>query len=293
MTGRIVRIISNLYTVEANDNGKIISCNCRARGKFRKDGLTPLVGDIVEFNYQEGIILDIKERRNELNRPMIANVDHAIIVTSCKKPDYSSLLLDKMLTNVIMNDIKPIIVFTKYDLLTDDERPSFNKLIDYYNKIGIPTFINTDILNIEKEILDSTVVLTGQTGAGKSSLLNRIDDRLNLATNEISDALGRGKHTTRHVELFDIRVGELKGNFYMADTPGFSALDVINDIDNIRFAFYEFENDGCKFRDCKHINEIGCRVKEQVENGEILESRYENYKKLVMECESNSFSSKK
>ena len=224
---------------------------------------------------------------------MIANVDHAIIVTSCKKPDYSSLLLDKMLTNVIMNDIKPIIVFTKYDLLTDDERPSFNKIIDYYNKIGIPTFINTDILNIEKEILDSTVVLTGQTGAGKSSLLNRIDDRLNLATNEISDALGRGKHTTRHVELFDIRVGELKGNFYMADTPGFSALDVINDIDNIRFAFYEFENDGCKFRDCKHINEIGCRVKEQVENGEILESRYENYKKLVMECESNSFGSKK
>ncbi len=293
MTGRIIRIISNLYTVEANDNGKIISCNCRARGKFRKDGLTPLVGDIVEFNYQEGIILDIKERRNELNRPMIVNVDHAIIVTSCKKPDYSSLLLDKMLTNVIMNDIKPIIVFTKYDLLTDDEIPSFNKIIDYYNKIGIPTFINTDILNIEKEIIDSTVVLTGQTGAGKSSLLNRIDDRLNLATNEISDALGRGKHTTRHVELFDIRVGELKGNFYMADTPGFSALDVINDIDNIRFAFYEFDNDGCKFRDCKHINEIGCRVKEQVENGEILESRYENYKKLVMECENNSFGSKK
>lgn len=293
MTGRIVRIISNLYTVEAVNNGRILSCNCRARGKFRNDGLTPLVGDIVDFNEQEGIILNIKERRNELKRPMIANVDYAIVVTSCKKPDYSSLLLDKMLTNVIMNDIKPIIVFTKYDLLTEDEKTSFNNIIDYYNKIGIPTFINTDILNIEKEIIGSTVVLTGQTGAGKSSLLNRIDERLDLATNEISEALGRGKHTTRHVELFDIRVKELQGNFYMADTPGFSALDVIDDVDNIRFAFYEFDNDGCKFRDCKHINEIGCRVKEQVENKEIMESRYENYKKLVMECESNSFGSKK
>jgi ribosome biogenesis GTPase len=287
--GKIVKQISNDYTVKVD--GKLYVC--KARGKFRNLNITPLVGDIVDFNEQEGIILNIKERRNELNRPMIANVDYAIIVTSCKKPDYSSLLLDKMLTNVIMNDIKPIVVFTKYDLLTEDEKSSFNNIIDYYNKIGIPTFVNTDILKIEKEIIGSTVVLTGQTGAGKSSLLNRIDDRLDLATNEISEALGRGKHTTRHVELFDIRVKELQGNFYMADTPGFSALDVINDIDNIRFAFYEFDNDGCKFRDCKHINEIGCRVKEQVENGEIMESRYENYKKLVMECESNSFSSKK
>ena len=284
MTGRIVRIISNLYTVEANDNGKIISCNCRARGKFRKDGLTPLVGDIVEFNYQEGIILDIKERRNELNRPMIANVDHAIIVTSCKRPDYSSLLLDKMLTNVIMNDIKPIIVFTKYDLLTDDERPSFNKIIDYYNKIGIPTFINTDILNIEKEILDSTVVLTGQTGAGKSSLLNRIYDRLNLATNEISEALGRGKHTTRHVELFKYN------NSFIADTPGFSSLDISEDEkDNLKFYFPEFKNDECKFRDCKHINEIGCKIKEDVENNIILQSRYDNYKKMVVGDENINF----
>ena len=280
MTGRIIRIISNLYTVETIENGVSKVMECRARGKFRNDGLTPLVGDIVDFNEQEGIILNIKERRNELNRPMIANVDHAIIVTSCKKPDYSSLLLDKMLTNVIMNDIKPIIVFTKYDLLTDDERPSFNKIIDYYNKIGIPTFINTDILNIEKEILDSTVVLTGQTGAGKSSLLNRIDDRLNLATNEISEALGRGKHTTRHVELYEYK------NSYIVDTPGFSSLDVSKDEkENYRFYFPEFDNDSCKFRDCKHINEIGCKVKEDVENNKILQSRYENYKKMVMDDE--------
>ena len=289
MTGRIIRIISNLYTVESNNQ----VYECRARGKFRNDGLTPLVGDIVDFDDKENYILEIHDRKNELSRPLIANVDYAIVVTSCKSPDYSALLLDKMLTNIIMNDIKPIIVFSKYDLLNDEEQKEFDNIIQYYNSIDIPTFINTDIIGIEKVILDSTVVLTGQTGAGKSSLLNKIDINLNLATNEISDALGRGKHTTRHVELFDVKVEELKGNFYMADTPGFSALDVINDVDNIRFAFYEFDNDGCKFRDCKHINEIGCRIKEQVENGEIMESRYESYKKLVMECESNSFSSKK
>ena len=293
MTGRIIRIISNLYTVETIKDGISKVMECRARGKLRNDGLTPLVGDIVEYDDQQGYILDIHDRKNELTRPMIANVDYAIVVTSCKSPDYSSLLLDKMLTNVIMNNIKPIIVFTKYDLLTDDEKKDFDMIIDYYNNIDIPSFINTDILSLEKVILDSTVVLTGQTGAGKSSLLNKINPNLNLATNEISEALGRGKHTTRHVELFDIKIEALQGNFYMADTPGFSALDVINDVDNIRFAFYEFDNDGCKFRDCKHINEIGCRIKEQVETGEIMESRYENYKKLVMECESNSFGSKK
>ena len=119
-------------------------------------------------------------------------------------------------------------------------------------------------------------MLTGQTGAGKSSLLNKLDANLNLATNEISEALGRGKHTTRHVELFKVK------DYYIADTPGFSALDVIDDKENIRFAFYEFKNDECKFRDCKHINEIGCKIKEQVESGEILKSRYENYKNMVI-----------
>ena len=133
MTGRIIRIISNLYTVETIENGVSKVMECRARGKFRNDGLTPLVGDIVEYDDTQGYILDIHDRKNELTRPLIANVDYAIVVTSCKNPDYSSLLLDKMLTNVIMNNIKPIIVFTKYDLLTDDEKKEFDKIIEYYN----------------------------------------------------------------------------------------------------------------------------------------------------------------
>lgn len=272
MTGRIIRIISNLYTVEANNN----LYNCRARGLFRNREQTPLVGDIVEFSESDNYILDIHERKNELKRPMIANIDKCIVVTSCKKPDFSSILLDKMLTNIILNNIEPIIVFSKYDLLEADEVAYFDELIAYYNKIGIVALINNDIPSLEKLISNKTVSLTGQTGAGKSTLLNRIDNNLNLKTDEISDALGRGKHTTRHVELFKVK------DYYIADTPGFSALDVIDDVDNIRFAFYEFDNNACKFRDCKHLNEIGCNVKSEVEAGNILKSRYENYRSMVI-----------
>lgn len=272
MKGRIIKIISNLYTVES-ENKKY---ECRARGLFRNKEQTPLVGDIVEFSETDNYILDIRERKNELNRPTVVNIDSAIVVTSCKKPDYSSSLLDKMLTNIILNDIEPIIVFSKYDLLDDNEKHEFDELINYYNKVGIKAFINTEIESIEKILSGRTVVLTGQTGAGKSSFLNKLDSNLNLATDEISEALGRGKHTTRHVELFKVK------DYYIADTPGFSALDVIDDKNNIRFAFYEFNNDDCKFRDCKHINEIGCAVKRDVESGEILKSRYENYKNMVM-----------
>ena len=135
--------------------------------------------------------------------------------------------------------------------------------------------LNTEISKLERLISNQTVTLTGQTGAGKSTLINKLDKNLNLATDEISYALGRGKHTTRHVELFKVK------DYYIADTPGFSALDVINDKENIRFAFYEFEENLCKFRDCKHLNEIGCKVKEDLEAGKILNSRYESYKGMM------------
>lgn len=272
MRGRIIKIISNLYTVSSEDK----TYECRARGLFRNKEQTPLVGDIVEFSPSDNYILEIMPRRNELKRPTVVNIDKAIVVTSCKKPDFSSLLLDKMLTNIILSDVEPIIVFSKYDLLNEEEKIEFDKLISYYNEKGYEALLNTDIEKLEKLISGNTVVLTGQTGAGKSSLLNKLDDTLNLATDEISEALGRGKHTTRHVELFNVK------DYFVADTPGFSALDVIDDVDNIRFAFKEFNNDGCKFRDCKHINEIGCAVKEQVESGEILKFRYENYKSMVI-----------
>ena len=274
MTGKIVRIISNLYTV-SSDNKEYL---CRARGKFRSDKLTPLVGDIVEFDETQNYIMDIKERKNCLTRPTIANVDSCIIVSSCKRPDFSPLLLDKMITNVLLADVRPIVCFSKYDLMTEEEQKEFNSIIKYYNAIGIKAFINTEITDLLEEIKDEIVVLTGQTGVGKSTLLNKINPEFNLATNDISDALGRGKHTTRHVELFKV------ASSLIADTPGFSALDLVGtDKMNIRFTFPEFENNSCKFSDCKHLGEKGCYIEEQLNNGEILPSRYESYKRMMSE----------
>ncbi len=272
MLGRITRIISNLYTVDVDG----VEHESRARGKFRNDKLIPLVGDYVEIS-DENYILDIKERKNSLNRPMVANIDCALIVTSLKRPELSTALLDKMLVNITLKDIEPIIVFTKYDLLTLDEKNYYDEIIAYYKSVGYKVVINTEIDILDEYIKDKVVVLTGQTGVGKSTLLNRLLPDINQETNDISEALGRGKHTTRHVELFKYK------SSYIADTPGFSALDLNEeDKDNIKFCFPEFDNDGCKFRDCKHINEIGCKIKEDLDNNKILQSRYDNYKKMVM-----------
>ncbi len=238
--------------------------------------MSPVVGDIVEIDEKNQVILSIEKRRNELKRPVIANVDKAVVITTCTRPQFSSFLLDKMLVNVLANDIEPIICFTKFDLLKEEEKSFFYDLIDYYSKIGIPSVINTEIDTLEKLMKNHTVVLTGQTGAGKSTLVNKLDKNLHLATDDISLALGRGKHTTRHVELFKIK------DYYLADTPGFSALDIIEEPENIRFCFLEFKNESCKFNNCKHLSETGCAVKRQLEEGEILSSRYENYKKMVV-----------
>ena len=283
MNGIIVRIISNLYSVKTTDGIH----ECRARGKFRKDEISPVVGDFVTIDPVNNYILEIKPRRNELKRPIIANVDACIIVSSLKRPTFSPFLLDKMISNVLLEDIEPIVVLSKYDLLDEDEKKEIQDIIDYYNKIGIKVIINSNVDEINKAIDRKTIVLTGQTGVGKSSLLNRLDINLNLETNDISDALGRGKHTTRHVEFFPYK------NSLIADTPGFSALEIDKDrLDNIRYTFYEFKNDECKFRDCKHLKETGCAVLRDLENGLILPSRYESYRKMVEDEGSNFFSKK-
>lgn len=273
MDGIIVRIISNLYTVKCGS----MFVDCRARGKFRNMKLTPLVGDRVKVDVDSKYIVDILNRKNELLRPRVANIDVCLIVTSLKHPDFSSLLLDKMLANIVLSDIEPVIVFTKYDLLDEDEKKDMQAIMDYYKKNGYKVIINYEYESILDLLRGKTVTLTGQTGAGKSTFLNKIKPDLNLKTDDISEALGRGKHTTRHVELFSI------DGIYFIDTPGFSALDIHVDKENLKFAFKEFKNDECKFRDCMHINEVGCKVREDVESKIILESRYENYKKMVSE----------
>jgi ribosome biogenesis GTPase len=240
--------------------------------------LIPLVGDYVTIDCDDLYILDIKERKNSLVRPSIANVDQAIIVSSVKEPELDTYLLDKLLTIVSFNNIEPIICFTKLDLLSKEERVNINKYIEYYSKIGYKVVTNEDKNNFKEIFKNKITVLTGQSGAGKSSLLNLLDRRLDLRTDEISKALNRGKHTTRHTELFEVMDG------YVVDTPGFSNVDFhgMSNMD-IRDNMKEmFDNlDYCKYRDCMHIKEDGCQVKELVNSKDIIISRYDNYKYFI------------
>ena len=272
MTGIIIKNISNDYTVNCNGTHYI----CKPRGKFRLNSQTPLVGDIVTIDEKNNYILEIKKRKNELIRPSVANIDIAVIVTSVKEPNFDSNLLDKQLTIISYNNIIPVIYFTKIDLLKEEELTEINKIINYYKKIGY--LVSTTPVDLLKLIKNKIVVLTGQSGAGKSTLLNKINPSLQLKTDEISLALGRGKHTTRHTELFETN------NTYIVDTPGFSKIDFHNmkDIDirdNMKEMFDNLHN--CKYSDCKHIKEDGCQIKKLVENKEILESRYNNYKSFL------------
>lgn len=267
-TGKIIKIISNLYSVKVDN--QIIAC--RARGKFRQEKIIPLVGDVCKVDTEKEYILEIEPRKNYLLRPMIANVDHALIVTSVKMPNLSLHLLDKMISIISIHHITPVLYFSKLDLLAEEEKMKIKKIIKYYKQIGYQVVTSEEHEKIIEILKDKVVVVTGQTGAGKSTLLNKLDEKLNLKTDEISKSLGRGKHTTRHVELFEI------SGFYIADTPGFSSLD-FNDCskEEIKNSFVEFQNYECKYKDCMHDKENICGVKDAVERQEILLSRYENY----------------
>lgn len=273
MVGKIIKQISNDYTVKV-DNELYV---CKARGKFRNMGITPLVGDNVVIDENNNYILEIMNRKNELDRPSVSNIDQVVIVTSVKIPDFSSNLLDKLLTIIEFNNIKPVICFTKLDLLNEVELEEIKEIMDYYRKIGYEVYSNTDS-NLKDIFKDKITVFAGQSGAGKSSLLNRLDNSLNLEIGEVSIALGRGRHTTRHTELIEVLDG------YIADTPGFSSIDFRGmEKSDIRDNFIEFNEyrEFCEYKDCMHINELKCMVKEKVNDNTIKLSRYENYLKFV------------
>lgn len=273
MKGQIIKILSNLYTV-CDENGNLYDCH--SRGRFRNDNITPTVGDYVVFDDKNNYILEILDRKNTLDRPLVSNIDQAIIVTSCKKPDLELNLLDKLLVVLEYNNIDPIICLTKLDLLSKDELTEIDNIRKYYQYIGYTILDNTQIDELKEKLNKKTTVLTGQTGAGKSSLINKLDPNFNLATGEISKALGRGKHTTRHVELIEMFGGKV------LDTPGFSSIDLKEMTkEDIKDAFIEFNEYPCPYKDCMHINEKECSVKQAVEDNNILESRYENYKKFI------------
>lgn len=274
MQGQIVKIVSDLHYVSCD--GKLYPCKCR--GIFRKKHITPLVGDYVLFRVEEKIIEEILERKNEFDRPRVSNIDQAFIITSLVKPDFSLNLLDKLLVTMELHHVKPIICITKEDLASISELKKTNEILEYYQKIGYIVVSNTDLDKIKRFIQGKTSVFTGQTGAGKSTLLNKLNPEWDLATGEISEALGRGKHTTRVVELFEIFDGKIM------DTPGFSALSFYGyKKENIRDAFIEFRNYPCPFKDCMHTKEDECGVKDAVFANNILESRYQNYLDFIEE----------
>ena len=282
--GKIIKALSGFYYVA--DNDQIIQC--RGRGVFRKQKITPLVGDTVIYqaeNPTDGYIMEIKERRNELVRPPIANVDQAILVFSAAEPDFSTSLLDRFLVLVESKDINPIICISKMDLLRSEDNKSIEEYAEQYRAIGYDVILTSSmeesgVSDLLPYLRGKTSVFAGQSGVGKSSLLNVIDPTLNLKTNMISSHLGRGKHTTRHVELIDL------GDGLLADTPGFSSLE-FNEIEaeELTGCFPELREKSreCKFRGCLHVKEPKCAVKLAVESGEIERYRYEHYLQFLEE----------
>lgn len=280
LDGIILKGIGGFYYVKAND----VVYECKAKGIFRKNRITPLAGDYVCITVRENgenTIDEIKERRNFLVRPQVANVDQMILVSSVIQPTANTLVMDKLIAIAEKKKIEPIIVFSKSDLADCDE------LVKTYKTAGFTVFSvakeDTDVEQIKSLLKNKVTVFTGNTGVGKSTLINKISPDLSLATGEISDKLGRGRHTTRQAELFPMFGG------YIIDTPGFSSLDFINnDIilkDDLQFYFREFEKSigECQFVDCSHVCEKGCAILERVKSGEIPESRHGNYVSIYNE----------
>jgi ribosome biogenesis GTPase / thiamine phosphate phosphatase len=282
--GQIRKALSGFYYVQ--DGQQFIQC--RARGVFRNRGVSPLVGDFVDYEVEDGsdgTITVVHDRKNALIRPPIANVDQALLVFSLTEPDFNPLLLDRFLVVLESFNVNPIICLTKTDLISDSEMAKIRPFIDDYRAIGyqiIETFKDDESLvaNIAPILQGKISVLAGQSGVGKSTLLNTVLPSLNIKTGIISQALGRGKHTTRHVELVQVCDGLL------ADTPGFSSFDFDEiDKEQLSYCFPEFRavSDSCKFRECLHISEPKCAVLAGVQSGAIKEYRYKHYVKFLDE----------
>lgn len=288
--GIIVRVVGGLFYVK--DGANIIKTT--ASGKLRDYKKIPVAGDLVNYdktNENEGYIKSIEPRKNQLIRPPVANVDQAIVVTSFVEPEFSSLLLDKLLVQILDNNIKPIIYFSKRDKVENIEE--YLKYFDYYKSIGIDVFVGnslgSDIIDDLKNLLKNKIsIVTGQSGSGKSTLLNKFNNDLKLKTGDYSSSLGRGKHTTREVGFLEICDG------LIADTPGFSSMQLGIDSERLAYIFPGFEEGlTCKFRGCLHESEPGCKIKELVKNGTILKESYENYLKLQEDIKSRKVVYKK
>lgn len=282
--GKIVKGIGGFYYVDADD----VIYECKARGSFRKQKISPLVGDNVEIsinqdNNAENTINTILPRKNELVRPPLANLDTLFIVASLVDPKINPPIIDKLIAIAEFKHIELVLILTKVDLC-----PDYKEYVDIYEKAGFKVIVcdntnGTGADEVKALMKDKISAFTGNTGVGKSTLLNNIFPNLELATGETSKKLGRGRHTTRHCELFKVEGG------YIADTPGFSALDfercekILKD--DLPYCFREFEPylDGCKFSTCAHVNDKGCAVCKAVEDGLISSSRHDSYIQMYNE----------
>lgn len=286
--GRIIKALSGFYYVQTPD--RIVSC--KARGRFRLDGTSPLVGDRVLCSLDEsgqGRIDRVMERRNWFIRPAVANIDQLVFIAAGTNPVTDPFLIDRVSVIAAESDCSLVICINKVDLHAADE------LYRIYENTGIPVIRTSAETGEGIELLferlrGKTSAFTGNSGVGKSSLLNRLIPGIELETAEVSEKLGRGKHTTRHVELH-----RLEENTYVADTPGFASFEIemIRTIskEDLAYDFPEFKPclGQCRFQDCAHIKEPGCAVTEALKRGEIHPSRYRSYTRLYELCAQQKF----
>ena len=284
MTGLIVKALSGFYYVECDK--KIYEC--KARGSFRKSGISPLVGDRVVWtavSENSGIVEEIAERKNAVSRPPVANIDKLFIVSAFSSPKPNTLLIDKMTVVAELNGIEPVIVFNKCDM------GSFREFENIYINAGfkvitVSALTGEGIEELKAELKDNISAFTGNSGVGKSSLINSLFGENIISTGEVSEKLGRGRHTTRHTQIYSFDFGG-----YVVDTPGFSSLDFdSNDYslkEKLPFLFKEFEEymGECRFSSCSHTKENGCAVLQAVGAGLINKSRYKSYAKMYEELE--------
>ena len=282
MKGFIIKSIAGDFHVLSYEDNQVYIC--KARGQIRNLKLQPVCGDEVTFEYDKqnnfSIIDKIHERKNQLVRPPISNVDVALIVMSTIKPNFDAYLVDKLIVAASMQNIEPIIVVSKCELITDEIKSLINNYrLAGYTVIEVSSHQKINIDEVSKVIENKKVVLCGQSAVGKSSLINSLLNSNERSIGDFSEKLGRGKHQTREVEFININ------GAFIADSPGFSRLDLNVELTSLARIFKDFNNHAnkCKFNTCIHLNEPDCEVKRAVENGSIDKRRYDNYLHLMKE----------